>query len=90
VANRFLTAFQNALTGAKLSEYHTGYRAFSRNVLQVLPYSKTPTIFVFDNEVLRSAFGLKFRLGEVSCPTNTSKRRLRLISGEASSTVWEF
>jgi len=44
VANRFLTAFQNALTGAKLSEYHTGYRAFSRNVLQVLPYSKTPTI----------------------------------------------
>src|SRR5437899_6971201 len=73
VANRFLTAFQNALTGAKLSEYHTGYRAFSRNVLQVLPLLENSDDFVFDNEVLAQCICLKFRLGEVSCPTKYFK-----------------
>lgn len=73
VANRFLTAFQNVLTGAKLSEYHTGYRAFSRSVLQTLPLLENSDDFIFDNEVLAQCICLKFRLGEVSCPTKYFK-----------------
>jgi len=73
VANRFLTAFQNALTGAKLSEYHTGFRAFSRNVLQTLPLLENSDDFVFDNEVLAQCVCFNFRIGEISCPTNYFK-----------------
>jgi glycosyltransferase involved in cell wall biosynthesis len=69
VANRFLTAFQNLFLGAKLSEYHTGYRAFHRRVLQELPLDKNSDDFVFDNEVLAQAVMFGFRIGEVSCPT---------------------
>jgi glycosyltransferase involved in cell wall biosynthesis len=73
VANRFLTAFQNALTGAKLSEYHTGFRAFSRNVLQTLPLLENSDDFVFDNEVLAQCVCFNFRIGEISCPTKYFK-----------------
>ena len=68
VANRFLTAVENILLGFKLSEYHTGYRAFSRRVLETLPLDENSDDFVFDNQMLaQGRFG--FRIGEISCPT---------------------
>jgi glycosyltransferase involved in cell wall biosynthesis len=69
VGNRFLTAFQNVLLGEKLSEYHTGYRAFSRSVLETLPLEANSDDFAFDNEMLAQAFFFGFRVGEISCPT---------------------
>jgi glycosyltransferase involved in cell wall biosynthesis len=69
VANRFLTAFQNILVGEKLSEYHTGYRAFSRKVLETLPLEENSNDFVFDNQMLCQVIAFGFRMGEVSCPT---------------------
>src|SRR5713226_8783394 len=69
VANRFLTAFQNAFTGAKLSEYHTGFRAFSKEVLLSLPLLENSDDFVFDNEMLAQCIYFGYRIGEVSCPT---------------------
>jgi glycosyltransferase involved in cell wall biosynthesis len=69
VANRFLTLAQNLLLGAKLSEYHTGYRAFSRKVLDELPLLANSDDFVFDNEMLTQVIAFGYRLGEVSCPT---------------------
>jgi glycosyltransferase involved in cell wall biosynthesis len=68
-ANRLLTAFQNLITGAKLSEYHTGYRAFSRKVLETLPLEENSNDFLFDNQFLCQAIVFDFRLGEISCPT---------------------
>src|SRR5438105_1649476 len=69
VANRFLTAFQNLLLDQKLSEYHTGYRAFSREVLETLPLEENTDDFVFDNEMLAQITYFGFRIGELSCPT---------------------
>jgi len=69
VANRLLTAFENLFLGIKLSEYHTGYRAFSRDVLTTLPLLENSDDFVFDNEMLAQCAHFKFRIGEVSCPT---------------------
>jgi glycosyltransferase involved in cell wall biosynthesis len=69
VANRALTLWQNLFTGAKLSEYHTGYRAFSRRVLETLPLLENSDDFVFDNEMLTQCVHFGFRIGEVSCPT---------------------
>src|SRR5439155_6059999 len=69
VANRVLTAFQNLFLGAKLSEYHTGFRAFSRKVLLELPLLENSDDFVFDNEMLAQCIYAGFRIGEVSCPT---------------------
>src|ERR1700720_882487 len=69
VANRFLTAFQNLFTGAKLSEYHTGFRAFSRTVLESLPLLENSDDFLFDNEMLAQCVYFGYRIGEVSCPT---------------------
>ena len=68
VANRFLTATQNALAGAKLSEYHTGYRAFTREVLEALPLLENSDDFVFDNQMLAQILYQGFRIGEISCP----------------------
>ncbi len=68
-ANRFLTAVENVLLGMKLSEYHTGYRAFSRTVLETLPLLENSDDFVFDNQILAQAVFFGFRIGEVSCPT---------------------
>ena len=67
-ANRFLTATQNALAGAKLSEYHTGYRAFTREVLEALPLLENSDDFVFDNQMLAQILYQGFRIGEISCP----------------------
>ncbi len=69
VANRFLTAFENLILGAKLSEYHTGYRAYSRKVLVTLPIERNSDNFVFDNELLVQTVAFGFRIGEISCPT---------------------
>lgn len=68
-ANRFLTAFQNLLVGAKLSEYHTGYRAYSRAVLQQLNWRNNSDDFVFDNQFLVQGIMSGFRMGEISVPT---------------------
>ncbi len=69
VSNRFLTAFQNILIGQKLSEYHTGFRAFSRDVLESLPLEENTNDFVFDNEMLTQIVYFGYRVGEISCPT---------------------
>ncbi len=69
IANRLLTAFQNLLLGAKLSEYHTGYRAFTREVLTRLPLLENSDDFVFDNEMLTQCVFFGYRIGEISCPT---------------------
>ena len=69
VFNRALTLFQNLLLGAKLSEYHSGYRAFSRAVLTTVPLLENPDDFVFDNQMLTQCVYFGFRIGEVSCPT---------------------
>jgi len=69
VANRALTFFQNLLCGAKLSEYHTGYRAFTREVLESLPLLENSDDFVFDNQMLVQARHFGYRIGEISCPT---------------------
>lgn len=68
ISNRFLTATQNLLQRHKLSEYHTGYRAFSRQVLETLPLLENSDDFLFDNEMLAQAMHFRFRIGEVSCP----------------------
>jgi glycosyltransferase involved in cell wall biosynthesis len=73
VANRFLTAAENMLLGAKLSEYHTGYRAFSREILEKLDLSKNSDDFVFDNQMLAQILWHRFSIGEVSCPTKYFK-----------------
>lgn len=69
VSNRFLTAFQNLFLGVKLSEYHTGFRAFSRELLETLPLLEDSDDFVFDNQMIAQAVMFGFRIGEVSCPT---------------------
>jgi len=66
--NRFLTLIQNLLVGAKLSEYHTGYRAFTRRLLETLPLAENSDGFVFDNQILCQAIGFDFSIGEVSSP----------------------
>ena len=69
IANRALTFGENMLLGQKLSEYHTGYRAWSRHVLQTLRLEKCSDDFVFDNQMLAQAVFAKFTIGEISCPT---------------------
>jgi glycosyltransferase involved in cell wall biosynthesis len=69
VSNRFLTLFSNALMGAKLSEYHTGYRAFSRELLQKLDLDRNSNDFIFDNQMLAEILWLGETIAEVSCPT---------------------
>jgi len=70
VSNRFLTFAGNLLMGTKLSEFHTGYRAYSRELLERLPLHANSNDFVFDNEVLAETAWLGFAIGEVSCPTS--------------------
>lgn len=77
VANRLLTAFQNLCTGAKLSEYHTGYRAFSGRLLEQLDLDANSDDFIFDNQMLAQVLARGCRIGEVTCPTH--------YFGEASS-----
>jgi glycosyltransferase involved in cell wall biosynthesis len=69
VSNRILTLIENLLLGSKLSEFHTGYRAFSRQVLEQLPLHENSDDFLFDNELLAQAIYFNFNVGEISCPT---------------------
>jgi glycosyltransferase involved in cell wall biosynthesis len=69
IANRFLTFTQNVLINYKLSEYHTGYRSFSREVLEAINYNANSDDFVFDNEMLSQIVYAGFDIGEVTCPT---------------------
>lgn len=67
--NRCLTWFQNVMTGQKLSEYHTGYRAFTREVLETVPFMRNSDDFVFDNQMLAQIIYAGFDIGEITCPT---------------------
>ncbi len=78
--NRLLTLFQNLFLRTKLSEYHTGYRAFHRRVLEAIPFQTNSNDFVFDNQVLAQIVLFGFRIGEISCPTKYFR--------EASSIGW--
>jgi glycosyltransferase involved in cell wall biosynthesis len=69
IANRVLTALQNLLVGVKLSEFHSGYRAFSRRVIETLPLAANSPDFIFDNQMLIQAHAFGMRIGEISCPT---------------------
>jgi hypothetical protein len=69
ISNRLLTAFQNLFLGVKLSEYHTGFRAFSKELLESLPLLENSDDFVFDNQMIAQAVMFGFRIGEISCPT---------------------
>jgi glycosyltransferase involved in cell wall biosynthesis len=69
VSNRFLTAFENVVIGQKLSEYHTGFRAYTRRVLDALPFEENSDDFVFDNELLVQAHFWGFQIAELTCPT---------------------
>ncbi len=68
ISNRFLTAAENFMIGAKLSEYHTGYRAFARSLLEQVPLEKNSDDFVFDNQMLAQIVWLGSKIGEVTCP----------------------
>jgi len=72
-ANRILTMLQNLLMGQKLSEYHTGYRAFSREVLETINYQNNSNSFIFDNEIIAQIFYAGFEIGEITCPTRYFK-----------------
>ena len=69
IANRFLTLFENIMIGQKLSEYHTGYRAFSAEVIRAIDLTHNSDDFVFDNEMISQIVMKKFEIGEVTCPT---------------------
>lgn len=69
ISNRFLTLIENLLLGAKLSEYHTGYRAFARSMLECLPLNENSDDFIFDNQILVQIIARGYSIGEVSCPT---------------------
>jgi len=73
VANRFLTLFQNILMNQKLSEYHTGYRAYHKDVLKKINYSQNSDDFVFDNEMVAQIFFNDFEIAEITCPTKYFK-----------------
>ena len=73
LANKFLTGFQNILIGEKLSEYHTGFRGFSKEILEKLPLADCDNDFIFDNEILSLLFYYGYKIGEISCPTKYFK-----------------
>jgi hypothetical protein len=85
-----LTLAQNLLIGQKLSEYHTGYRAWSRTVLETLPLLNCSDGFVFDNQMLSQAHCFGFRIGEISCPTRYFPEASSINFRQSSSTVSEF
>ena len=73
LANKFLTWFENLLTGENLTEYHTGFRGFTKEVLQKLPLAECDDDFIFDNEMIALLFYNNFKIGEISCPTKYFK-----------------
>jgi glycosyltransferase involved in cell wall biosynthesis len=81
VANRVLTLIQNLAWGAKLSEYHTGFRAYSRRLLESIPFEANSEDFIFDNQIIGQAIYFGFSVGEISCPT-------RYFPEASSIPVW--
>lgn len=73
IANKFLTAFENLFLGENLSEYHTGFRGFSKEILEKLPLEDCDDDFIFDNEILTLLFYYGYKIGEISCPTKYFK-----------------
>ena len=73
MANKFLTGFENLFLGEKLSEYHTGFRGFTKDVLEKLPFGECDDDFIFDNETLALLFYYGYKIGELSCPTKYFK-----------------
>jgi hypothetical protein len=69
IANRFITMIENMLIGAKLSEYHTGYRAFSKTLLKMLPLDRNSDDFLFDNQMLLQILWQGYQIAEITCPT---------------------
>ena len=97
LANRLLTFIENLLLGVKLSEFHTGYRAYSREVLATLPLEENSNDFVFDNEFIAQAVAFGFRIGEISCPTkyfpeasSISFRRSVTYGFGVLGTAWKY
>lgn len=97
IANRFLTLAENYCLGAKLSEYHTGYRAFSRELLECLPLEVNSDDFVFDNQMLAQVVWQGYQLAEISCPTkyfdeasSINLRRSIIYGFGCLGTSWEF
>lgn len=88
IANRFLTAVENLLLGSKLSEFHTGYRAFSCGVLKNLPFQANSDNFVFDNEMLAQIIFFGYRIGEVSCPTKYFKEASSINFKDSTIYGW--
>jgi glycosyltransferase involved in cell wall biosynthesis len=96
IANRLLTGVQNMMIGTKLSEFHTGYRAFSRHVLEQLPLLANSDDFVFDNQMLSQVVAFGFPVGEISCPTRyfpeassiDFRRSLRYGLGVLVTSAW--
>ncbi len=95
--NRVLTFAENLLTGAKLSEYHTGYRGFSRELLERIPFHANSDDFVFDNQMIAQILWLGYTVAEVSCPTRYFKeassinfRRSLVYGAGCLKTAWEY
>ena len=88
ISNRFLTLVQNILTGQKLSEYHTGYRAFSRNVLLHINYHLNSDNFVFDNQILSQIIFAGYDVAEITCPTKYFKEASSI--NLRNSTIYAF
>ena len=83
IANRILTTVQNIICNARLSEFHSGYRAFSRRVLETLPLAANSSGFVFDNQMLMQALAFGVRIGEISCPTRYAPESSQISFGRA-------
>lgn len=88
IANRVLTALQNLIVGTKLSEFHTGYRAFARRVIETLPLAANSSDFIFDNQMLTQAHAFGMRIGEISCPTRYFQEGSEI--GFGSAVVYGF
>lgn len=97
IANRILTLLENSMIREKLSEYHTGYRAFSREVLAGLPLLENSDDFVFDNQMLLQAFYFEYRVGEITCPASYTKEsssinfsRSVVYGFQVLETAWKY
>ena len=96
ISNRLLTLFENVMLGAKLSEYHTGFRAYSRELLLKLPLDANSDDFIFDNQLLAQCIYMGARIGELSCPTryfpeasSINVRRSMIYGLGVLGTTWE-
>lgn len=88
ISNRFITLVENLLLGAKLSEYHTGYRAYHRRVLEKIPFEKFSNDFIFDNQFLISAIQSGISIGEISCPTKYFAEASSINFGRSFKYGW--